>query len=105
VCCKYGSEVFFSVRALIVNVAIDMQFAILNHDGFVTQLDGHCSGQFHLFSLRLVTTKFSQVVVSETCAAELRQDLREVLHLRRCQTNATMRREGSKLCRRFAAVN
>ena len=82
-----------------------MKLAILNHDGFVTQLDRHRFNQFQLFGLRLVATESCQVLVRQTRATKLCQKFGEVFHLRRCQTNATMRRKSPQLGRWFAAVN
>src|SRR5688572_19125714 len=102
---QYGAQVSFCVCILIVNVAIDVKLAIFNDNSFITQFNWNRLGQLHHLGLGFILQVRLESFVGNLATSDLGQQFGKILNLRCRKSHATMRRKGSQLRRRFAAVN
>ena len=86
-------QVFFSIGALLVDVAEDLESAVFDYDRLVAKLNGDRVSEFHLFGLRLCLFVRFDIGRRQSLARQARHLNREILDLRGRQTHASMRSE------------
>ena len=91
------SQVLFSVCVLRVDVPVNVQLSVFQHDRLVTQLDRNRLVQLYRLS-RSLSSRCDAIVCSERSVFEARlRSIAKVFHLIIRQTNATMRSKLSDL--------
>ena len=102
---KNGSQVLFSVGVLVVDIAINVQLAIFDHDCFVAKFHRHHLIKFGNAGFGLISEVCRNCLLRNIATVGLLQILGKVFYLSICQADAAMRCKRSNLRKRFATVN
>jgi len=98
-------QILFRIRILVIDVAIDVKLAILDHNRFITQFNGNWFGELDDLCPGAMFQIAGDGVVAEIDFRRFREDSGEVFDFIVSQSYAAVRCERSDLGQRFTAVN